>query len=75
MLLPGKVGFAEDNSGVLTPATCRRRWRSISPALAAVDHAARNQSTFIAGNRPESFSPDWVRYEKDKGWQLKAEKR
>ncbi len=32
--LPGKVGFAEDNSWRLTPATCRRRWRSISPALA-----------------------------------------
>ncbi|GHK45535.1 glucanase [Escherichia coli] len=23
---------------------------------------------------PKGFSPDWVRYEKDKGWQLKAEK-
>ena len=33
MLLPGKVGFAEDNS-----------WRF-----------NRNQSTFIAGNRPERF--------------------
>ncbi len=74
MLLPGKVGFAEDNSWRLTPATCRRRWRSISPALARRDYAARNQSTFIAGNRPERLFPDWVRYEKDKGWQLKAEK-
>lgn len=34
MLLPGKVGFAEDNSWRFNPATCRRRWRSISPALA-----------------------------------------
>ncbi len=74
LLLPGKVGFAEDNSWRFNPSTCRRRWRSISPALARRGLRWRNQSTFIAGNRPERLFARLVRYEKDKGWQLKAEK-
>ncbi len=74
MLLPGKVGFAEDNSWRFNQLPAADAGAVFHPLWRAVDHAARNQSTFIAGNRPKGFSPDWVRYEKDKGWQLKAEK-
>ncbi len=73
MLLPGKVGFAEDNSWRFNPATCRR-WRSISPALARRGPRCAKPINVYCWKPPERLSPDWVRYEKDKGWQLKAEK-
>ncbi len=66
MLLPGKVDLQRITAGVLTPATCRRRWPVFHPLWRAVDYAARNQSTFLLETAPKGFSPDWVRYEKDK---------
>ena len=74
MLLPGKVGLLRITAGVLTPATAADAGAVFHPLWRAVDHAARNQSTLLLETAPKGFSPDWVRYEKDKGWQLKAEK-
>lgn len=53
MLLPGKVGFAEDNNWRLTQLPAADAGAVFHPLWRAVDYAARNQSTFIAGNRPE----------------------
>ena len=56
MLLPGKVGFAEDNSWRFNPSYLPPTLAQYFTRFGApVDHAARNQSTFIAGNRPERF--------------------
>lgn len=54
MLLPGKVGFAEDNSWRFNPSYLPPTLAQYFTRFGApVDYAARNQSTFIAGNRPE----------------------
>ncbi len=66
MLLPGKWVLLRITAGVLTPATCRRRCAVFHPLWRAVDYAARNQSTLLLETAPKGFSPDWVRYEKDK---------
>ncbi|XNM86122.1 glycosyl hydrolase family 8 [Escherichia coli] len=41
-----------------------------------MDHAAQNRiQRLLLETAPKGFSPDWVRYEKDKGWQLEKPKK
>ncbi|VTN12471.1 Endoglucanase precursor [Raoultella terrigena] len=75
MVLPGKVGFADDKGWRLTPATSRRSWRTILSATAPRGRScAMAISACWLETAPKGFSPDWVRYEKGKGWELKADK-
>ncbi|WP_058910493.1 cellulose synthase complex periplasmic endoglucanase BcsZ [Entomohabitans teleogrylli] len=74
MLLPGKVGFAQKDSWRLNP--------SYLP-LQLIDRAARYPGPWskmrgptlrlLLETSPKGFSPDWVNWNKGKGWQMKAQ--
>ena len=75
MVLPGKVGFADDkgwrfNPSYLPPQLASYFSRFGAPWLKLRDSNLR----FLLETAPKGFSPDWVRYEKGQGWQLKADK-
>ena len=75
LLLPGKVGFADDEGWRLNPSY-------LPPQL--ITYMARfgdpwrqmpaSTLRFLQETAPQGFAPDWVRYENGKGWQLKADK-
>ncbi len=75
MLLPGRVGFSEENAwrfnpSYLPPQLARYFTRFGEPWTTLRETNLR----LLLETAPKGFSPDWVRYEKSKGWQLKAEK-
>ncbi|SUX82799.1 endo-1,4-D-glucanase [Citrobacter koseri] len=75
MLLPGNVGFAEKtrwrfNPSYLPPQLAQYFTRFGAPWTTLRETNMR----LLMETAPKGFSPDWVRYEKDKGWQLKPEK-
>ncbi|HCW6970506.1 TPA: cellulose biosynthesis cyclic di-GMP-binding regulatory protein BcsB [Escherichia coli] len=75
MLLPGKVGFAEDNSWRFNPSYLPPTLAQYFTRFGAPWTTLRETNQrLLLETAPKGFSPDWVRYEKDKGWQLKAEK-
>lgn len=74
-LLPGKVGFADDaawrfNPGYLPPQLAHYFTRFGAPWSTIRETNFR----LLMETAPKGFSPDWVRYEKDKGWALAAGK-
>ncbi len=75
MLLPGKIGFAEEtrwrfNPSYLPPQLAQYFTRFGAPWTTLRETNQR----LLLETAPKGFSPDWVRYEKNKGWQLKPEK-
>lgn len=75
MLLPGKVGFAEPalwrfNPSYLPPQLANYFTRFGAPWSTLRETNLR----LLLETAPKGFSPDWVSYQKDKGWQLKPEK-
>lgn len=75
LVLPGKVGFADDkgwrfNPSYLPPQLANYFVRYGAPWPKLRDGNIR----LLLETAPKGFSPDWVRYEKEKGWQLKADK-
>ncbi|MDM3038792.1 cellulose synthase complex periplasmic endoglucanase BcsZ [Citrobacter sp. CK181] len=75
MLLPGNVGFAEKtrwrfNPSYLPPQLAQYFTRFGAPWTTLRETNMR----LLMETAPKGFSPDWGRYEKDKGWQLKPEK-
>lgn len=75
MLLPGKVGFAEDNSWRFNPSYLPPTLAQYFTRFGAPWTTLRETNQrLLLETALKGFSPDWVRYEKDKGWQLKAEK-
>lgn len=74
MLLPGRVGFADKdvwrfNPGYLPPQLAHYFTRFDTTWATLRETNLR----LILDTAPDGFSPDWVRYQKDKGWQLKAD--
>ena len=75
MLLPGRVGFAEKarwrfNPSYLPPQVAQYFARFGAPWSTLRETNLR----LIMETAPKGFSPDWVSYQKGKGWQLKADK-
>lgn len=75
MLLPGKVGFAEStvwrfNPSYLPPSLANYFTRFGAPWSTLRETNLR----LLLETAPKGFSPDWVSYEKEQGWQLKPEK-
>jgi len=72
MLLPGRVGFAEEtrwrfNPSYLPPQLAQYFSRFGAPWTTLRDTNLK----LLLDTAPKGFSPDWVSYEKGKGWQLK----
>lgn len=75
MLLPGKIGFAEAKSWRLNPSYLPPQLASYFSRFGASWSTLRETNLrLLQETAPKGFSPDWVRYEAGKGWQLKPEK-
>ncbi|XXD07650.1 cellulose synthase complex periplasmic endoglucanase BcsZ [Klebsiella sp. R445] len=75
MVLPGKVGFADDKGWRFNPSYLPPQLASYFARFDAPWPALRDSNLrLLLETAPKGFSPDWVRYEKGKGWQLKADK-
>ena len=73
MLLPGRVGFAEEthwrfNPSYLPPQVAQYFSRFGAPWTALRDTNLK----LLLETAPKGYSPDWVSYDKTRGWQLKA---
>lgn len=74
-VVTGKVGFVEDNSWRFNPSYLPPTLAQYFTRFGAPWTTLRETNQrLLLETAPKGFSPDWVRYEKDKGWQLKAEK-
>lgn len=74
LVLPGKVGFVDDGGWRFNPSYLPPQ---LATYFAAFGAPRRKYVTTICACcwRPrQKASPDWVRYQKGKGWQLKADK-
>ncbi len=74
MLLPGKVGFAEENAWRFNPSYLPPQLVSYFTRYGAPWSTLRETNLrLLLETAPKGFSPNWVRYVKDKGWQLKQD--
>lgn len=74
-VVTGQSGFAEDNSWRFNPSYLPPTLAQYFTRFGAPWTTLRETNQrLLLETAPKGFSPDWVRYEKDKGWQLKAEK-
>ncbi|KAF1369598.1 cellulose synthase complex periplasmic endoglucanase BcsZ [Yokenella regensburgei] len=74
-LLPGKIGFADDKGWRLNPSYLPPQLASYFAHGGGPWRAVQQSNLrLLLETAPKGFSPDWVRYEKNKGWQLKPEK-
>ncbi|WP_409429814.1 cellulose synthase complex periplasmic endoglucanase BcsZ [Kosakonia sp.] len=75
MLLPGKVGFAEATSWRFNPSYLPPQLASYFTRFGAPWTTLRETNLrLLLETAPKGFSPDWVRYQKGKGWQLQPGK-
>ncbi|WP_318385474.1 cellulose synthase complex periplasmic endoglucanase BcsZ [Enterobacter sp.] len=75
MLLPGKVGFAEEETWRFNPSYLPPQLAHYFTRFGAPWSTLRETNfRLLMETAPKGFSPDWVRYQKDKGWQLQPEK-
>lgn len=75
MLLPGKVGFAEQNLWRFNPSYLPPQLAQYFTRFGAPWSTLRETNLrLLLETAPKGFSPDWVRYQKNGGWQLKPEK-
>ncbi|XTZ38595.1 cellulose synthase complex periplasmic endoglucanase BcsZ [Salmonella enterica] len=75
MLLPGKIGFAENTTWRFNPSYLPPQVASYFSRFGAPWSTLRETNLrLLLETAPKGFSPDWVSYQKDKGWQLKPEK-
>nr|AFN65708.1 endoglucanase [uncultured Enterobacter sp.]AGT36744.1 endoglucanase [uncultured bacterium] len=74
LVLPGKVGFVEDGGWRFYPGLQPPQSATYFAAFGAPWPKIRdNNLRLLLETAPKGFSPDWVRYQKGKGWQLKAD--
>ena len=75
MLLPGKVSFAEPTMWRFNPSYLPPQLASYFTRFGAPWSTLRETNLrLLLETAPKGFSPDWVRYEKGKGWQLQPGK-
>ena len=75
MLLPGKVGFAEENQWRFNPSYLPPQLAQYFTRFGEPWATLRETNLrLLLETAPKGFSPDWVRYQKNRGWQLKPEK-
>jgi endoglucanase len=75
MLLPGKVGFADENAWRFNPSYLPPQLASYFTRFGAPWTTLRETNLrLLLESAPKGFSPDWVQYQKNKGWQLKQDK-
>ncbi len=75
MLLPGKIGFADDSAWRFNPSYLPPQLASYFTRFGAPWTTLRETNLrLLLETAPKGFSPDWVRYQKGQGWQLKSEK-
>lgn len=75
LVLPGKVGFVDDGGWRFNPSYLPPQLATYFAAFGAPWPKIRdNNLRLLLETAPKGFSPDWVRYQKGKGWQLKADK-
>lgn len=71
LLLPSKVGFIHENTWRLNPSYSPlqlfARFEEISPVWKQI---RKNTSKFLIETSPMGFSPDWVVFNQQKGWDL-----
>nr|WP_318383481.1 cellulose synthase complex periplasmic endoglucanase BcsZ [uncultured Enterobacter sp.] len=75
MLLPGKVGFAEPTAWRFNPSYLPPQLAHYFTRFGAPWSTIRETNfRLLMETAPKGFSPDWVRYQQDKGWMLTPEK-
>ncbi|MFH5068329.1 cellulose synthase complex periplasmic endoglucanase BcsZ [Enterobacter cloacae complex sp. 2024EL-00215] len=75
MLLPGKVGFAEAHVWRFNPSYLPPQLASYFTRFGAPWTTLRETNLrLLLETAPKGFSPDWVQYQKNRGWQLKQNK-
>ena len=75
LVLPGKVGFADDKGWRFNPSYLPPQLANYFTRFGAPWPKIRDSNLrLLLETAPKGFSPDWVRYEKGSGWQLKADK-
>ncbi|MFG6091421.1 cellulose synthase complex periplasmic endoglucanase BcsZ [Enterobacter soli] len=75
MLLPGKIGFAEENAWRFNPSYLPPQLASYFTRFGAPWKTLHETNQrLLLETAPKGFSPDWVQYQKNKGWQLKQDK-
>ena len=75
MLLPGKVGFADENAWRFNPSYLPPQLASYFTRFGAPWTTLRETNLrLLLESAPKGFSPDWVQYQKNRGWQLKQDK-
>ncbi|MBM3074288.1 cellulose synthase complex periplasmic endoglucanase BcsZ [Lelliottia sp. RWM.1] len=71
MLLPGKIGFAETDAWRFNPSYLPPQFAHYFTRFGAPWTALRETNQrLLLETAPKGFSPDWVQYRKNKGWQL-----
>lgn len=75
MLLPGKVGFADDAGWRFNPSYLPPQLASYFVRFGAPWNALQATNLrLLLETAPKGYSPNWVRFEKKKGWNLKQDK-
>jgi endoglucanase len=74
MLLPGKVGFADENGWRFNPSYLPPQLASYFTRFGAPWTTLHESNLrLLLETAPKGFSPDWVQYQKNRGWQLKQD--
>ncbi|MGK9175829.1 cellulase [Yokenella regensburgei] len=75
MLLPGKVGFVDKDIWRFNPSYFPPQLAQYFTRYGAPWTTLRETNLrLLLETAPKGFAPDWVRYQKNKGWQLQPEK-
>lgn len=75
MLLPGKVGFVKENTWRFNPSYLPPQLASYFTRFGTPWTTLRETNQrLLLETAPKGFSPNWVQYQKNKGWLLKQDK-
>ncbi len=75
MLLPGNVGFTEEKAWRFNPSYLPPQLANYFTRFGAPWTTLRETNLrLLLETAPKGFSPNWVQYQQNKGWQLQPEK-
>ena len=75
MLLPGKTGFAEENAWRFNPSYLPPQLANYFTRFGTPWTTLRETNLrLLLETAPKGFSPNWVQYQKNRGWQLGQDK-